>query len=120
MNLVIEPKRGEIWWAHLGGNQGSEQGYLRPVVIVQNDTGNLYSPTVIVAAVSHSKRRDLPIHVPLGKGYSLHKKSVVLLEQIRTIDKSRLRTCLTRLTDQDMLAVDQALKVSLGLVVEVS
>lgn len=113
--MIIEPKRGEIWWAHMGGNQGHEQGGLRPVLIIQNDTGNLYSPTVIIATISHAKRKDLPIHVPVDRSYKMPKDSVIMLEQLRTIDKSRLKNCSTQLTREDMQQVDQALIVSLGL-----
>ncbi|MBW4083575.1 type II toxin-antitoxin system PemK/MazF family toxin [Paenibacillus sp. S150] len=113
--MIIEPKRGEIWWAHMGGNQGSEQGGLRPVLIIQNDTGNRYSPTVIIATISHAKRKDLPIHVRVDRSYKMPKESVIMLEQLRTIDKSRLRNCSTQLTNEHMGEVDQALIVSLGL-----
>lgn len=115
MNMVIEPKRGEIWWAHMGGNQGSEQGGLRPVLIIQNDIGNRYSPTVIIATISHAKRKDLPVHVRVDKSYKMRKDSIIMLEQLRTVDKTRLRNCSTQLTKEDMQQVEQALIVSLGL-----
>ncbi|MEK5417302.1 MULTISPECIES: type II toxin-antitoxin system PemK/MazF family toxin [Paenibacillus] len=113
--MIIEPKRGEIWWVKFDSYQGHEQGGNRPVLIIQNDKGNKYSPTVIVAAISHSKRKDLPVHYYINKSYEMPKDSMVLLEQLRTIDKTRLQSCSTQLTIEDMKQVDQALIVSLGL-----
>ena len=97
---------------------GSEQGGLRPVLILQNDIGNTYSPTTIVAAItSRIKRAKLPTHVELtGTRYRLDRDSVVLLEQIRTIDRQRLREQLAHLDEEAMARVDHALGISLGLV----
>lgn len=115
MCVTITCRRNEIWWADMGGNRGCEQGGRRPVLILQNDVGNQFSPTVIVATISHAKRSDLPTHVVIGADHGMNKNSVIMLEQIRTIDKSRLRTCQTKLTNEEMIAVDQALQISLGL-----
>ena len=98
-------KRGDIYYADLSPVVGSEQGGMRPVLIVQNDTGNRHSPTVIAAAITSQT----------GKARLLNRDSVILLEQIRTIDKSRLRERMGRLDDGTMTAVDNALAVSFGL-----
>ena len=110
-------KRGDIYYADLSPVVGSEQGGLRPVLIVQNDTGNRHSPTVIAAAItSQINKAKLPTHIELeGKSYGLTKDSVVLLEQIRTIDKRRLRERMGRLDAGLMNKVDNALAVSFGL-----
>jgi len=96
---------------------GSEQGGMRPVLIVQNDTGNRHSPTVIAAAItSRTGKAKLPTHIELsGQSVGLSRDSVILLEQIRTIDKSRLRERMGRLDEKTMSAVDAALAVSFGL-----
>ena len=109
--------RGDIFFADLNPVVGSEQGGLRPVLILQNDIGNTYSPTTIVAAVtSRIKRAKLPTHVELsGARYRLDRDSVVLLEQVRTIDKQRLREHLAHLDEGAMARVDHALSISLGL-----
>lgn len=109
-------KRGEIYYADLSPVVGSEQGGVRPVLIVQNDVGNKYSPTVIVAAVtSRLTKARLPTHIELYKGsFGLQKDSVILLEQIRTLDKRRLKERLGMLTDDYMISVDKALLISLG------
>ncbi|CDB24957.1 putative uncharacterized protein [Firmicutes bacterium CAG:552] len=109
-------KRGEIYYADLSPVVGSEQGGVRPVLIVQNDVGNKYSPTVIVAAVtSRLTKARLPTHIELHKGsFGLQKDSVILLEQIRTLDKRRLKERLGMLTDDYMISVDKALLISLG------
>ena len=110
-------KRGDIYYADLSPVVGSEQGGLRPVLIVQNDTGNRHSPTVIAAAItSQINKAKLPTHIELeGKSYGLTKDSVVLLEQIRTIDKRRLRERMGRLDAGLMNKVDNAIAVSFGL-----
>lgn len=109
-------KRGELYFADLSPVVGSEQGGVRPVLVLQNNVGNYYSPTVIVAAVTTQlQKRPLPTHVCLPKGLILSHDSVVLLEQLRTIDKHRLQDRLAILDDQTMVAVDRALKISLGL-----
>ena len=110
-------KRGDIFYADLSPVVGSEQGGTRPVLIVQNDTGNKHSPTVIAAAItSQTGKARLPTHISLtGSRYGLSKDSVVLLEQIRTIDKRRLREHMGRLDDALMNQVDNAIAVSFGL-----
>ena len=110
-------KRGDIYYADLSPVVGSEQGGLRPVLIVQNDTGNRHSPTVIAAAItSQINKAKLPTHIELeGKSYGLTKDSVVLLEQIRTIDKRRLRERMGKLDAGLMNKVDNAIAVSFGL-----
>jgi len=109
-------KRGEIYFANLNPVVGSEQGGVRPVLILQNDTGNKYSPTTIVAAVtSRHKRARLPTHVPLAaREGPLDKDSVVLLEQVRTIDKTRLKEKIGKLSPEELAQVQDALKLSLG------
>lgn len=110
-------KRGDIYYADLSPVVGSEQGGMRPVLIVQNDTGNRHSPTVIAAAItSQINKARLPTHIELeGRGFGLSKDSVVLLEQIRTIDKRRLKERMGKLDDMLMSRVDSALAVSFGL-----
>ena len=110
-------KRGDIFYADLSPVVGSEQGGIRPVLIVQNDMGNKYSPTVICAAVtSQINKAKLPTHIEIDAGkYALVKDSVVLLEQIRTIDKKRLREKVSHLDDEMMTKVNIALTVSLAL-----
>lgn len=115
--MDINVKRGDIYYADLSPVVGSEQGGVRPVLIVQNDTGNRYSPTVIAAAItSQTNKAKLPTHIALSSAvYALPKDSVVLLEQIRTIDKQRLREKLCCLDDTMMRRVDRSLLISLGL-----
>ena len=110
-------KRGDIFYADLSPVVGSEQGGVRPVLIVQNDTGNRHSPTVIAAAItSQTGKARLPTHIELSaKTYGLPKDSVVLLEQIRTLDKKRLREHMGRLDETQMQRVDNAIAVSFGL-----
>lgn len=110
-------KRGDIFYADLSPVVGSEQGGMRPVLIVQNDTGNKHSPTVIAAAItSQMNKARLPTHIELdGKSFGLTKDSVVLLEQVRTLDKRRLKERMGRLDDGLMDQVDSAIAVSLGL-----
>ena len=109
-------KRGELYYADLSPVVGSEQGGVRPVLVVQNDVGNKYSPTVIAAAVtSQMGKAKLPTHIELAAGdYGLPKDSVVLLEQIRTIDKRRLRERIGELPITLMRKVNDALMISLG------
>lgn len=110
-------KRGDIYYADLSPVVGSEQGGVRPVLIVQNDVGNRYSPTVIAAAItSQHDKASLPthIHVP-GSDSGLVRDSIVLLEQIRTIDKRRLKERMGRLDDSSMAEIDTALTISFGL-----
>ena len=110
-------KRGEIYYADLSPVVGSEQGGVRPVLIVQNDVGNRHSPTVIAAAItSRREKAKLPTHIDVQAATcGLTKDSVVLLEQIRTIDKERLSDCLGRISVQDMQRVEAAMAVSLGM-----
>lgn len=111
-------KRGDIYYANLSPVVGSEQGGHRPVLVIQNDVGNKYSPTVIVAAItSQISKAKLPTHVEVNSdAYSLEKDSVILLEQLRTIDKRRLREKVTHLSEEIMSKVDEAIRVSIGLV----
>lgn len=111
-------KRGDIYYANLSPVVGSEQGGHRPVLVIQNDVGNKYSPTVIVAAItSQISKAKLPTHVELSaKQYNLEKDSVILLEQLRTIDKRRLKEKVTHLGEDIMGQIDEAVRVSLGLV----
>ena len=112
-------RRGDIFYADLSPVVGSEQGGMRPVLIVQNDTGNRHSPTVIAAAItSQTGKARLPTHIELSAGGALRRDSVVLCEQIRTIDKSRLRERMGALAPRDMLRVDDAIAVSFGLRLE--
>ncbi len=115
---VLEVKRGYIFFADLSPVIGSEQGGVRPVLVIQNNVGNKYSPTVIIAAItSQIDKAKLPTHVEVeAKEYGLEKDSVILLEQIRTIDKHRLRDKITELDEKLMQKVNQALKISLGLI----
>lgn len=111
-------KRGDIFYADLSPVVGSEQGGMRPVLIVQNDTGNRHSPTVIAAAItSQVSKARLPTHIELAGGLScgLSRDSVILLEQIRTIDKSRLKERMGTLPEPMMNAVDSAIAVSFGI-----
>lgn len=110
-------RRGDIFYADLSPVVGSEQGGVRPVLIVQNNTGNKYSPTVIAAAItSQINKAKLPTHIELSaKSYGLTKDSVVLLEQIRTLDKRRLKERMGALDDGLMDRVDSAIAVSFGL-----
>ncbi len=115
MDMTV--KRGDIFYADLSPVVGSEQGGTRPVLIVQNDMGNRHSPTVIAAAItSQMNKAKLPTHIELtGRNVGLTKDSVVLLEQIRTIDKRRLREHMGRLDAAMMNQVDNAIVVSFGL-----
>ncbi|MGI6422872.1 MAG: type II toxin-antitoxin system PemK/MazF family toxin [Syntrophomonadaceae bacterium] len=110
-------KRGEIYFAQLNPVVGSEQGGIRPVLVIQNDIGNQYSPTTIVLAItSQINKAKLPTHVELkAEQYGLERDSVILAEQIRTIDKTRLKQRIAVLDEEMMNFVDQALEVSLGL-----
>lgn len=113
-------RRGELYYADLSPVVGSEQGGVRPVLVVQNDVGNKFSPTVIAAAVtSKINKARLPTHIELSaNAYGLMKDSVVLLEQIRTIDKRRLKERIGSLSPQTMSRVDNALLISLGFMKE--
>ena len=110
-------KRGDIYYADLSPVVGREQGGIRPVLVIQNDIGNKYSPTVIAAAItSQINKAKMPTHIELAaKDYGLNKDSVILLEQIRTIDKRRLREKIGRIDDGLMASVNNALSISFGL-----
>ena len=111
-------KRGDLFYADLSPVVGSEQGGTRPVLIIQNDIGNKYSPTVIVAAVtSQLTKAKLPTHIEVTKGcFGLNKDSVILLEQIRTLDKRRLKEKIGELDSKAILNIDKAILISLGFV----
>lgn len=116
-NETLCVKRGEIYFADLGEGIGSEQQGIRPVIILQNDIGNKYSPTTIVALItSMNKKLELPVHLEIDKKDSLlPQNSVILLEQIRTIDKQRLIRKISKLDDHLVSDIDKRLKKSLGL-----
>ena len=111
-------KRGEIYYADLSPVIGSEQGGMRPVLIVQNDVGNKYSPTVIAAAITSQKyKTQLPTHISVNAdNCGLQKDSIVLLEQVRTLDKKRLKEKMGNLPENEMFKINKALSVSFGLV----
>jgi len=111
-------KRGDVYFAELSPVVGSEQGGVRPVLVIQNDIGNRFSPTVIVAAITAQiQKAKLPTHVEIdAKKYGFERDSVILLEQIRTIDKQRLTDKITHLDEVMMIRVDEALQISLGLI----
>lgn len=110
-------RRGDIYYANLNPVVGSEQGGQRPVLVIQNDIGNTYSPTTIVAAItSKIKRAKLPTHIEISAArYRLEKDSVILLEQLRTIDKQRLREKIDHLDDEIMAKINEAIEISVGL-----
>lgn len=118
MKTQMQILRGDIYFADLSPVVGSEQGGSRPVLILQNDIGNKYSTTTIVAAItSRINKAKLPTHIEIpGKPFGLHKDSVILLEQIRTIDKRRLIRKIGVLGSPEMAQVDTGLKISLDLV----
>lgn len=117
MKAMPPIKRGDVFYAELDPVIGSEQGGVRPVLIVQNDVGNKYSPTIICACItSKINKAKLPTHIEIDcTKYTLVKDSVVLLEQVRTVDKSRLKEKIGHLDAEFMARVDRALKVSFGL-----
>jgi mRNA interferase MazF len=109
-------KRGDMYYAELNPVIGSEQNGFRPVLIIQNDTGNRHSPTVVIAAItSKPKKTAMPTHYLLPAGNGLEYPSVVLLEQVRTVDKRRLDSYIGRLDKTTMKGIDRALAVSMGL-----
>jgi mRNA interferase MazF len=110
-------RRGDIFYADLSPVLGCEQGGVRPVLVIQNDIGNKYSPTLIVAAITSKPKRELPTHVEVLSIEALQKNSVVLLEQIRTIDRIRLLDYIGSLSRIRMSLVDRALAVSVGLII---
>ncbi|GIN73605.1 mRNA interferase [Bacillus sp. J14TS2] len=111
-------KRGDVYFADLSPVVGSEQGGVRPVLVLQNDIGNRFSPTVIIAAITAQiQKAKLPTHVEIdAEKYGFERDSVLLLEQIRTVDKQRLTDKITHLDEEMMEKVDEALQVSLGLI----
>ena len=113
----MEITRGDVFYADLGDVVGSEQGGLRPVLVIQNDVGNRFSPTVIIAAItSRLSKAKLPTHIELNKDdNNLHKDSIVLLEQIRTLSKLRLKSKITTLPKNVMRQIDIAIMISFGL-----
>ena len=115
--MIVVIKRGDIYYADLSPVVGSEQGGVRPVLIIQNDIGNKYSPTVIATAItSQINKAKMPTHIELDANeYGLSKDSVVLAEQIRTIDKRRLKEKIGHLDDRLMTKVNEALEISFGL-----
>jgi len=110
-------RRGEVYYADLSPVVGSEQGGVRPVLIVQNDVGNKFSPTVIAAAITSRKTKNpLPTHISVNAdNCGLQKDSIVLLEQVRTLDKKRLRERIGVLENTDMVRINRALSISVGL-----
>ena len=113
----MQVKRGDIYYADLSPVVGSAQGGIRPVLIIQNDVGNRYSPTVICAAItSRMNKAKLPTHIEIdSRRCQIMKDSVILLEQIRTIDKQRLKDMIGHLDKERMRSVDEAIRVSLAL-----
>lgn len=111
-------KRGDVFFADLSPVVGSEQGGMRPVLVIQNDIGNRFSPTVIIAAITAQiQKAKLPTHIEIdAQTYGFDRDSVILLEQIRTIDKQRLTDKITHLDADLMEKVDEALQISLGLI----
>ncbi|MCM3783634.1 type II toxin-antitoxin system PemK/MazF family toxin [Neobacillus mesonae] len=111
-------KRGDVFFADLSPVVGSEQGGVRPVLVIQNDIGNRFSPTCIVAAITAQiQKAKLPTHVEIdAELHGFDRDSVVLLEQIRTIDKQRLTDKITHLDDETMKLVNESLQISLGLI----
>ena len=116
VNSVVV-KRGDIFYADLSPVVGSEQGGIRPVLVVQNDIGNKFSPTIIIAAItSLINKAKLPTHLAISANdFGLAKDSVILLEQVRTIDKKRLREKIGKLDDELMDSVNEALVISFGI-----
>lgn len=116
MRLIV--KRGDVFFADLSPVVGSEQGGVRPVLVIQNDIGNRFSPTVIVAAITAQiQKAKLPTHVEINaEQHGFDRDSVILLEQIRTIDKQRLTDKITHLDEAMMRKVNDSLQISLGLI----
>jgi len=108
-------KRGDVFYADLSGTIGSEQGGIRPVLVVQNNVGNFHSPTIIIAPISTAGKHYLPVHIRIGKSGGLSRDSTVFLEQIRTIDHQRIRHYVGTLDSEMMRKIDDAIKISLGV-----
>ena len=114
--VYLKIKLGDIFYAVLTPTVGSEQGGIRPVLIIQNNKGNRYSPTTIVVPITSSlSKRNLPTHVPLSSTIGLERKSIALIEQIRTLDKSRLLKKITRVSDEDLKNIKEAIKKNLNI-----
>ena len=115
--MEYEMKRGDIYYADLSGTIGCEQGGIRPVVIIQNNTGNTFSPTTIVAPLTSKQKKALPTHVYLRRAEKsgLHKESLISMEQIRTIDKSRIKGYIGKADDNTVQQINRAIMISLGL-----
>lgn len=112
----MKVKRGEIYYADLSPVIGSEQAGVRPVLIVQNDVGNKFSPTIIAIAITSKQKVKLPTHIEIeGTNYGLDKDSVILAEQIRTLDKKRLREKVGKVDDATMEKVKKAIEISFGI-----
>lgn len=107
--------KGAIFYADLGKTVGSEESGIRPVLVIQNDTGNRFSPTTIVAPISTKKNENLPTHILVKQFDKIRHDSIIMLEQIRVIDKARLKGFVGILTDQDIQKVNKGIMVSLGL-----
>lgn len=112
--IQIPIKRGDVFYADLNPVVGSEQGGIRPVLVVQNDVGNRHSPTVIVVPISSVRKKNLPVHIPV-RCSELPKNSIILAEQIRTIDRSRLRKYVGSLDKERMKKINKILKISIGV-----
>ncbi len=114
---MIHVTRGDLFYADLNPSIGSEQGGIRPVLIVQNDVGNTYSPTTIIASLTskYEKKHFIPTHYYIHARDNLNKNSTILLEQIRCIDKTRLLIRIGKLSKNEMLIVDKLLRISLSL-----
>ncbi|MFW6007876.1 MAG: type II toxin-antitoxin system PemK/MazF family toxin [archaeon] len=110
-------KKGELYYANLSGSEGSEQSGIRPILILQNNIGNKYSPTTIIASITkHEKKMNMPTHVLLNKSCGLKERSIVMLEQIRTIDiNARLKEKIGECDKKTMQLIDKAIKVSFDL-----
>lgn len=113
---MFSTKRGDMYYVDLNPVKGSEQGgEIRPVVVIQNDVGNKFSPTLIVAAITNKEKSSLPIHVKVNNNINLKDTSIILLEQIRTIDRVRLDKYIGHLDIETIKKVDNALAISIGL-----
>lgn len=113
--MHINLNRGDLWYVDLGANKvGSEQGGLRPCVIIQNNVGNHHSPTTIVAVITSARKKKMPTHFILDKREGLQKKSLCLCEQILVVDKIRLKNYIGRLSDNKIQKLNQCLLISLG------
>lgn len=113
---ILQVRKGDIYFAELSGTVGSEQSGTRPVLVIQNNVGNQHSPTTIVAAItSKYEKATLPTHITLEKHYGLPRRSIVLLEQIRTIDKQRLLNYIGTVDSETMREVEGGILVSFGI-----